>query len=146
MTALGVSAPRPIFNAPPKVPPTLAPLPVGTLLLPPPLPPPGVELLLFTFSLDSADSRLDLDVCGFMWLSMCFFTSGSVANLLRQLGIGQQNGRSPWCVLVCWSRIAFCLKSLPHCWHLYGFSPVWMRRCWLRIVLCLKFLPQYTQP
>lgn len=39
--------------------------------------------------------RRDFDECGFMWLSMCFFTSGSEAKRLRQFGIGQQNGRSP---------------------------------------------------
>lgn len=38
------------------------------------------------------------------------------------------------------------LKSFPHCAHLYGFSPVWMRRCWFKIVRCLKFRPQYTHP
>lgn len=40
--------------------------------------------------------RRDFEACGFMWLSMCFFTSGSVAKRRRQFGIGQQNGRSPW--------------------------------------------------
>lgn len=34
-----------------------------------------------------------------------------------------------WWVLVCWSRMAFWRKSLPHWPHLYGFSPVWIRIC-----------------
>lgn len=90
--------------------------------------------------------RLPLAACGFMWLSMCFLTSGSVAKRRRQFGIGQQNGRSPWCVRVCWSKMAFWRKSFPHWLHLYGFSPVWIRKCWFSIVRCRKFLPQYTQP
>lgn len=85
------------------------------------------------------------------------------------------NFTTTWCVRVCWSRIAFCRKSLPHCPHLYGFSPVWIRICWIfyfyvkqyiltvrsklekmckmslfhtwfKIVLCLKNLGQYMQP
>lgn len=41
------------------------------------------------------ESRRVLAAWGFMWLSMCFFTSGSVAKRRLQFGIGQQNGLSP---------------------------------------------------
>lgn len=37
------------------------------------------------------------------------------------------------------------LKLFPHSWHVYGFSPVWIRMCLLKSAFCMKLLPHCGQ-
>ncbi len=39
---------------------------------------------------------------------------------------------APWQPFMWWLMPARCLKRLPHCWQVYGISPVWSRICTLR--------------
>lgn len=38
-----------------------------------------------------------------------------------------------------------CVQAWSHRWHLYGFSPVWLRLCTIKLLWNLKALPQNSQ-